>query len=222
MTKDTKIKLEILAAMLLYIGIVFLAPCYKSLLPESKPIRLIFGNMVIYALMALFTLLRCGKLSTNVWQFLGYRRENLGKQLLWGLVAGIISLTVLVVLPVVISGNPGFLGSKPESLNMVPLQVIFFMLFVGPVEELMFRGYLFRLTEKLTKKPWAVCGITALLFGLWHFPVGFSLIQVGITAAIGFIYGAFYVKVKNCSLLSLSIAHGLHDTGIMMLSLLLL
>jgi membrane protease YdiL (CAAX protease family) len=64
--------------------------------------------------------------------------------------------------------------------------------------------------------------ISALMFGFMHFPSGQDFLQVIVTAVIGLFYGFARVKIKNCSTLTVGIAHGLHDTFILILSCFLL
>lgn len=96
------------------------------------------------------------------------------------------------------------------------------MLFVGMGEEMLFRGYFMERFRTLTDSwIWAVV-MSALMFGIWHFPNGQDFLQVILTALIGAIYGLAMLKIKNCSTLSLGIAHGLHDVYILILSCILL
>ena len=140
-----------------------------------------------------------------------------------GVGIGLASLSLFVLLPLIF-GVPAWavLSGKAPTPGIIPMRVVFYLFFVGPVEELIFHGYLFRRLEELTKGPWQQCLISALLFGLWHFPASHSLINVLYCGAIGFFFGTFYIRKKDCSLLSLGLAHGLHDLGIFVLSQFLL
>jgi uncharacterized protein len=64
--------------------------------------------------------------------------------------------------------------------------------------------------------------ISAVVFGLWHYPNTHSLVNVASTTVIGLFYGFCRWRVKDCSLLSLSVAHGLNDAVIILLSYFLL
>lgn len=218
MTKDGKIKLEILIAFAIATLAIILAPVFHNLVPENPYLRLAV-NMMIYGLLALGTFLRVKRLDKKPLAFLGYHKDKLPMQFLWGLMVGIASLVIFVILPLLL-GVPSWaiLYEKAPTVGIIPMRVIFYLLFVGPVEELIFHGYLFRQLEGLTKSPWSLCFASALLFGLWHFPASYSLINVLWCGCIGFFYGVFYIKVKDCSLLSLGLAHGLHDLGIFILS----
>ncbi len=218
MTKDGKLKLEILIAMVLACLAVVVTPIVHNLLPNNPYLRLAV-NMTVYGLLALGTLLRVRQLSTTPFRYLGYSSQQLPRQLLWGLGVGALSLSLFVLLPLLL-GVPewAILYHKAPTAGLIPMRVVFYLLFVGPVEELVFRGYLFRRLEGLMKGPWGQCLVSALLFGLWHFPSSFDVVNVLWCGCIGFFFGAFYIRGKNCSLLSLGLAHGLHDLGIFILS----
>ena len=57
---------------------------------------------------------------------------------------------------------------------------------------------------------WFAIIISSLLFGLFHIFNG-NIIQVFVTALIGFLYCIFREKIKGCTLLSLIITHGVYD-----------
>lgn len=218
MTKDRKLNLEICIAMVIACLAVVIKPILHNLLPDNPYLRL-GVNMSIYGLLALGTLLRVRKLSDQPLRYLGYCGDNLPRQFLWGVGIGLASLSLFVLLPLIF-GVPAWavLSGKAPTPGIIPMRVVFYLFFVGPVEELIFRGYLFRRLEELTKGPWQQCLVSALLFGLWHFPASHSLINVLYCGAIGFFFGMFYIRKKDCSLLSLGLAHGLHDLGIFVLS----
>jgi len=62
---------------------------------------------------------------------------------------------------------------------------------------------------------WFAIIISSLLFGLFHIFNG-NIIQIFVTAFIGFLYCVFREKIKGCTLLSLIIAHGVYDAMIVL------
>ena len=91
------------------------------------------------------------------------------------------------------------------------MSAVFYIVFVGPVEELIFRGYVQEtLVEILPKNKWLGAVIAAALFGLWHIING-SFVQVLFTFAIGLFIGLMKYFVKNCTLISVSLGHGIYD-----------
>lgn len=65
---------------------------------------------------------------------------------------------------------------------------------LGPlVEELMFRGIIFKAAERLTNKFWFPILVSGLSFGIWHW----QPVQIGYTAIDGIIYGYIYSKKRS-------------------------
>ena len=113
-----------------------------------------------------------------------------------GLVPLSISLGAFVLLPLLLQIEKAtILWDKQLDVGMILLRMACFLFFVGPIE--------------------------VLLFGLWHFPTSLSLTTVLVKALIGFAYALCKVKIKHCTTLSVSLAHGLHETTLLALSCLL-
>lgn len=65
---------------------------------------------------------------------------------------------------------------------------------LGPlVEEIMFRGIIFKCSERIMKNTWFPVILSGLLFGLWHE----QPVQVIYTAISGLIYGYIYSKKRS-------------------------
>ena len=91
------------------------------------------------------------------------------------------------------------------------LDFIFFVLFVGPVEELAFRVYYQETLCGFFKKyKWIGVIIAAALFGVWHLING-GLLQVFFTFGFGLIFGFAKYFIKNCKYLGLALGHGIYD-----------
>lgn len=77
---------------------------------------------------------------------------------------------------------------------------------VGPlVEEILFRGIIFRSFEEVTEIPWFPALVSGVMFGIWHG----SFIQAVYTAAMGIILGYF---IKKCrSLFFVFLAHAVNN-----------
>ena len=91
------------------------------------------------------------------------------------------------------------------------LDFVFFVLFVGPVEELVFRVYYQETFCGLfSKHKWIGVIIAAFLFGLWHLING-GLFQVFFTFGFGLIFGFAKYFIKNCKYLGLALGHGVYD-----------
>ena len=87
----------------------------------------------------------------------------------------------------------------------------FFLLVIGPVEELVFRVYYQETFCGFFKKhKWIGVIIAAALFGIWHIING-SLFQVLFTFGFGLIFGFAKYFLKNCKYLGLALGHGVYD-----------
>ena len=77
---------------------------------------------------------------------------------------------------------------------------------IGPlVEEILFRGLIFRSFEEVTDIPWFPLLFSGLMFGIWHG----SFIQGVYTASMGIILG--YFMKKSRSLLYVVVAHAINN-----------
>lgn len=111
------------------------------------------------------------------------------------------------------------IGSHREpSAGYLAISAVQDILFVGVGEEIAFRGYVQNQFEIwLKKSKWLSPLIAAALFGLWHIING-SLIQVLFTTIIGCVFGYCKYFIKDCTLLSVIIAHGLYDFSLVLLT----
>lgn len=79
---------------------------------------------------------------------------------------------------------------------------------IGPlVEEILFRGIIFRSFEEASDVPWFALLFSGLMFGIWHG----SFIQGVYTAMMGIILGYFMKKCR--SLLFVVLAHAVNNIG---------
>ncbi|MDI3310891.1 MAG: type II CAAX endopeptidase family protein [Thermoanaerobacterium sp.] len=153
---------------------------------------------------------------------LGYTKDNIGKQL--KIVFFIFCITIsFVVLPLFFGvSKEDVLSIKYSSIWVLLFYLIYDFLFVGFGEEFIFRGYFIQRLAVATKSDLFAIIFSSLLFGLWHFPNGRNALQVIMTTILGLFYGFSKYKMKNCSTVSVSVAHGLHDATIALLSYFLL
>ncbi|MDR0949619.1 MAG: CPBP family intramembrane metalloprotease [Lachnospiraceae bacterium] len=149
---------------------------------------------------------------------LGFSRKHIGKQVLIGL--GLFALTFCtgVLLPLLLGEKSMALNWKAPTVPILLFYIVFDIVCVGFGEELIFRGYFFERLRIVFGSSWLVVGISALLFGLYHYPGSLHMSNVISTGVLGAVYALFRWKIKDCTLLSLGLAHGLHDGLIMVLS----
>lgn len=164
-------------------------------------------NCVVYAAMAVCALIAMKLSGVGIKQQLDFGSP---KPYLWGLaVFAVLSLSFAVI-PILCGGS--IIGGHYEApVREIIYYGVFYIVFVGPVEELVFRGYMQELlVDILPKQKWLGAVIAAALFGLWHLVNG-SLIQVLFTFVIGLIIGLSKYFIKSCTLISVSLGHGLYD-----------
>lgn len=143
-------------------------------------------------------------------------KEKLGLQILIGV--GIAAVLCLVIGIIPILCGISFIGSHSDiSIGRMMLIAIQDILFVGVGEEIVFRGYVQNQFTIWLKNKWLAPLFAAVLFGFWHLING-SIIQVLFTTIIGCIFGYAKYFIKNCSLLSVIIAHGLYDFSLVLLT----
>lgn len=78
-------------------------------------------------------------------------------------------------------------------------------------EELLFRGYVITMLKDVVNTANKAMVVSAIIFGLWHYPIGQSIGQVITTFLLGLIFGAlrtiFYNTDDEIGILSFVIAH---------------
>ena len=144
-------------------------------------------------------------------------KNRLGIQVLIGFAFAAVLCFLMGILPILCGTS--IIGSHTEpSAGFLIISAVQDILFVGVCEEIVFRGYVQNQFEIWLKKcKWLAPLIAAVLFGLWHIING-SLIQVLLTTLIGCVFGYSKYFIKDCSLLSLIIAHGLYDFSLVLLT----
>lgn len=89
--------------------------------------------------------------------------------------------------------------------------LFYYLLIIGPVEELIFRVYIQETIEVyFNKNKWVSVIIAAALFGIWHIING-TLIQVIFAFVIGLVFGFCKYYIKNCKYVGVALGHGLYD-----------
>lgn len=212
---------DVLIVYIAMLVIVAVAPL--ALGPVHNVAARALAKYLVYILMAavIFAACRIGK--RPFIETCGFSKEALVRQVLLALPLFAVTSLVFLIIPMLL-GIPKtmLLDRKITDPTALVLQIIHLMLFVGVVEELVFRGYLFqRLKAATSSGVWPVV-ITAVAFGLWHFPANQNILQVVLLTVYGLIFGFARLKIKNCTTLTVALAHGLHDTFILVLSCILL
>jgi len=144
---------------------------------------------------------------------IGFMRGKIFLQLLVGLVLGIVSIIIFTIISV-ITGVEFFMGLRSMSFDFGSITLTLFhaLLTWALVEEIIYRGHLYKKVKNITNSMWAAVIITSLIFSAKHM---FSFDNLHIFLPMAFIFGLLCCicreKIKHCSLLSLIIAHSVNN-----------
>lgn len=191
---------QVTSALLIMMGIIHATMTIKNVAPNFSTEILQNGA---YVLMVLGTLAFIA-LSKKSLRDVGLFRVHLVRQLIVG---GVIGGILLVVCG-------AFTGWRFFA-NGCSLYVVLSQLLVAFAEELFFRGYLLEMMKDVARTSERAVIVSALLFGLWHYPISHNIGLVIITFFLGAIYGTlrtlFAKTEKEIGIVSLSIAHWLFN-----------
>lgn len=136
---------------------------------------------------------------------------DLPKQVGVGILIGLGMASVLTLLPLALGLKQlVYTGSGFQSAAEALARLAYFILVIGLTEEFIFRGFLYTSLKELCLSDAMPILISSALFGLMHFS-GLNFSQVITTGLIGAFFCICREKIPGCTLLSLVIAHGLHD-----------
>lgn len=191
---------QVTSALLIMTGIIHATMTIKSVAP-NVPAEILQNGA--YVLMVLGTLMFI-VLSKKSLRDVGLFRLHLVRQLIVG---GVIGGILLVVCG-------AFTGWRFFA-NGCSLYIVLSQLLVAFAEELFFRGYLLEMMKDVARTSERAVIVSALLFGLWHYPISHNIGLVIITFFLGAIYGTlrtlFEKTEKEIGIVSLSIAHWLFN-----------
>ena len=204
----------VIAVCFVFVAVFGLQMFNQHLLMEfSLPLRMILiivTQWLLFLVPGILMLVNKEKLSD-----IGFVKEKIPLQIGTGVLLAFAMSLILTVLPILF-GLKDMVGSTSYTQAWkIAYQFIYAIFGVALAEELVFRGYIFHKLLNIKNSKWFAIIISSLLFGLFHIFNG-NIIQVFITAFIGFLYCIFREKIKGCTLLSLIIAHGVYDAMIVL------
>ena len=166
--------------------------------------------IVIYLLIALvpFCIVLFHK---DKWSDYGFSKEKIGYQMLIGLGIALCMSFVFTVIPH-LAGKSDWVNNQHQYQYMWQFiyDFVYYIFAIALVEEFVFRGFFYKKLEMLFNSTMGAIIGSSVLFGLFHF-VGGNIVQILLTGIIGTIFCICRVKIKNCTLLSVIIAHGVYD-----------
>jgi len=135
------------------------------------------------------------------WDQLGLNRGGLGLSLISGAV--LIIGRILITLSVTWPG-----GSPTVTIGQLLGDIVFYFVFVGFIEELLFRGVIYRAFDEWRGARWAIWG-SALMFGVYH--AGWQ----GVAAVGTLLFGVIFAVIcwRAGSIVGLIVVHGLMDVS---------
>ena len=129
----------------------------------------------------------------------------------------LIGLAIALTLSLFIAFIPAWLGHsivgqhQDFSIETLLFNLFFYLIIVGPVEELIFREYYQdTFCDFFKTNKWIGVFIAAFIFGLWHLING-SWLQVLFTFGIGLVFGLGKYFIKQFKYLGGAFGHGLYD-----------
>lgn len=141
----------------------------------------------------------------------GFSREKPLRQILTGIAIGLFMSLILTLLPCLLGlGSMVYQGDGYHSLWYAIYELVYFIVAIGFVEEFVFRGFLHKRFSRHTLSWFFPAFFSSVLFGLVHLVNG-SPVQVITTTCIGLFFCWCSDHIPGCTILSLAIAHGLHD-----------
>lgn len=211
MAHTNRIKQEIITGMAGVFLTIFawrlLSPVIVAAVPPAFLQAVNIAMVWSMVLLPLILLLR----SNPVWADYGITGAHLPRQIGVGIGIGLGMGTVLTLLPMVLGLKQlVYTGSGFASPGQALGRLAYFLLVIGFVEEFIFRGFLYGKLKQVCLGNGTAILISSALFGVYHF-TGLNFTQVLTTGLIGAFFCICREKVPGCTLLSLVIAHGLHD-----------
>jgi membrane protease YdiL (CAAX protease family) len=114
----------------------------------------------------------------------------------------------------IVTGVEFFIELRSMSFDFgaITLTLVHALLTWALVEEIIYRGHLYKKVKNITNSMWATIIITSLIFSANHI---FAFDNLHIFLPMAFIFGLLCCicreKIKHCSLLSLIIAHSVNN-----------
>lgn len=141
----------------------------------------------------------------------GFTRNRLFLQILTGIGIAFVMSALLTLLPHLIGyGELVSSGKSYQHLWQFLYELFYTVFAIGAVEEFVFRGFFYHKVKQLTSSEITTIIVTSILFGCFHLFSG-NIIQMIVTGCIGAVFCICRLKIKNCSTLSLILAHGIYD-----------
>lgn len=207
-----------IGAMLGLYGVVL----FNRFVLMSLPLGLRMVSMIAtYLLVALVPLIAMLVTKDTLIDY-GFTKHSIVRQIVVGVCVGVIMSCLLTWLPHLL-GFGAYVdnGKRYQHLYQFVYEFVYCIVAIGFTEEFVFRGFVYGKIKRISQKDSIAIVGSSALFGLFHIFSG-NIVQMIMTACIGALWCCCRLKIKNCSTLSLIIAHGVYDALITVWASLLL
>lgn len=147
---------------------------------------------------------------------LGFSKEKLPRQIFIGIIIALVMSFVFTLIPILVGFKDMVGVNKYTKLWQFIYEFFYRILGVAFAEEFIFRGFIFHKLLKINSSRGNAIVLSSLLFGLYHIFNG-NILQVFMTSLIGLFFCMCREKIKNCTITSLIVAHGVYDALIIVL-----
>ena len=152
------------------------------------------------------------------WTDLGLSQTNLLRQILLGIGIGLGMAVVLTLLPMLLLGKGAVYGGAGyETIPQAIGGLLYFIFVIGLSEEFIFRIFLYGRLDDICISDGMPIFLSSALFGFLHLS-GFNIIGILLPGLIGAFFCICKKNIPGCTLLTLAIAHGIHDWMIRLLA----
>ena len=196
-----------LGALLGLFGVV----SFNQFVLMSLPLALrMISTIFVYWLIALVPIIIIFVNKDKLAEY-GFSKEKVTFQIIVGVIIGIVMSLILTLIPHLLGfGEYVDSGKRYEYLWQFVYEFFYCIFAIGFVEEFVFRGFVYRKIKSISQKDMIAIIGSSVLFGAFHLFSG-NIIQMVMTACLGVFFCFCRLKIKNCSTLSLIIAHGIYD-----------
>ncbi len=146
---------------------------------------------------------------------LDFSKSNLPAQIGIGIILALLMSLVFTILPILLGFKDMVGSTQYTKVWHFMYDFLYKIIGIALVEELIFRGYMFKKLLQIKDSKFLAIALSSIIFGLFHI-FNNNIIQVIVTAFLGFIFCMFREKIKNCTTLSLVITHGIYDALIVL------
>ena len=141
----------------------------------------------------------------------GFVKEKIVNQVIIGIILGGYMSFVLTLIPTFVGlGDWVDNGHRYRYAWQFIYEFAYCIVAIGLAEEYVFRGFIYSKVKKLSGSVVISVVVSSILFGVFHI-LGGNIIQMIMTSIIGVFLCICREKIRNCTILSLIIAHGIYD-----------